>query len=71
MIGDNEMNEDALDKLIQLWQDDQDFRRAVQKDPEAAIAAQGIQLSDEVREALKALDGRGTADQEIDVRLSK
>lgn len=63
------MNHEALGKLMDRWSSDAVFRAAVRSDPLAAIANTGLQLSDEEKAAVQAVDWT-LSDQELVTRSS-
>jgi putative modified peptide len=63
------MNHEELSRLMDLWSGDAAFRAGLRKDPLAAIAQTGLQLSDEDREAVAAIDW-SLSDEELVARAS-
>jgi hypothetical protein len=61
---------ESIETLIDRWTKDPAFRSAVRADPEAALAASGIVLDAEEREALAGMDW-SLSDQQIEQRVSK
>jgi hypothetical protein len=61
---------DNIEPLIDRWIDDNAFRAALQRDPEAAVRDAGISVTPEVQEALKVVDWSQSND-ELAARVSK
>ena len=65
------MSSGNIDELIDRWYNDAEFRAALRADPEGTLARSGIELSDEVREALRGLDPTQPTDAQLEERISK
>ena len=63
------MNHEALGKLMDRWASDAAFRTAVRADPLAAIERTGLQLSEDEKAAVKAVDW-SLSDEELVARTS-
>ena len=63
------MNHEAFGKLMDRWTGDAAFREAVRLDPLAAIENAGLQLSEDEKAAVAAVDW-SLSDQELAVRTS-
>lgn len=61
----------GFDTAVERWSADEQFREDFRADPEAAIDAAGIKLSDEERETLRSLNVSSLSDAELQERVSK
>ncbi len=61
---------DNIDSLIDRWIGDKGFRAALQRDPEAALRAAGVNLTHDEQSALRAIDW-SQSDNELTARVSK
>jgi hypothetical protein len=61
---------DNIEPLIDRWINDEGFRAALQRDPQAAVRDAGISLASDEQEALKAVDW-SLSDDELTTRISK
>ena len=57
------MSVDVVEHLLDAWANDEEFRRRMQVDPQAAVADLGISLTDDERAAIERLDLSLTDDQ--------
>jgi hypothetical protein len=64
------MPSQSAETLIDKWINDTAFRNAMRRDPDAAVKAAGVTLSDDERAALKAIDW-SQSDQQLAERTSK
>jgi len=64
------MKRELVEGLIERWMADADFRAAVRANPEAAIRAAGIELSDAEWAAVRNFDW-SVSDEELMARVSK
>jgi hypothetical protein len=64
------MKQELVDGLIERWMEDADFRAAVRANPEGAIRAAGLELSDAEWAAVRNFDW-STSDEELLARVSK
>ena len=49
-------DQEAIASLLERWMNDEVFRASFRQDPEAAVKASGVQLSDDAWAALRAID---------------
>jgi hypothetical protein len=49
-------DQEAIASLLERWMNDEAFRALFREDPEAAVKASGVQLSDDAWAALRATD---------------
>jgi hypothetical protein len=61
---------DNIEPLIDRWIKDEEFRIALERNPEAAVRQAGISLTPEVQQALTAVDW-SQSDGELTARVSK
>jgi putative modified peptide len=61
---------DNIEPLIDRWIDDNGFRAALQRDPEAALRAAGVSLTKDEQAALRAIDW-AQSDEQLTARVSK
>jgi DNA-directed RNA polymerase specialized sigma24 family protein len=61
----------GFDTAVERWSADEQFREDFRADPEAAIDAAGITLSDEERETVRSFDLSGLSDAELQERVNK
>jgi hypothetical protein len=61
---------DNIEPLIDRWIKDEEFRIALERNPEVAVREAGISLSPEQQEALTAVDW-SQSDGELTARVSK
>jgi hypothetical protein len=64
------MSREAIEALMDRWMDDPAFRAAVREDPEGAVRASGVELSEDEWAAIRALDW-SLSDEELSSRASK
>jgi hypothetical protein len=64
------MNESGVEILLDRWENDTAFRAALRRDPEAAVKASGVNLSDDEWAALRAIDW-SQSDEELSARANK
>ncbi len=64
------MSRSGVEILLDRWESDREFRAALRRDPEEAVKASGVSLSDDERAALKAIDWSQT-DEQLSARASK
>jgi hypothetical protein len=64
------MNQEALDRIMDRWEGDPDFRAHLQADPQAAAAEAGITLADDELEVLRQVDW-SASNLELAPRVSK
>jgi len=64
------MKRELVEGLVERWTADADFRAAVRKDPEGAIRAAGLELSDAEWAAVRNFDW-SVSDEELLARVSK
>ena len=69
--GEKHMTSESLTRLAKLWSSDPAFRSELRRDPEAALGARGIELSDEEHAALSGIDVSSLTDQELEERVSR
>ena len=60
----------GIETLMDRWENDPGFRAELRRDPEGAVRAAGVSLSDEERTVLGAIDW-SQSDEELSVRASK
>ena len=65
------MSDTNMDRLVDLWMSDPDFRDDVRKDTNGAIAKTGIVLNDEEKAAISRLDLANLTNEELEARISK
>jgi hypothetical protein len=61
----------GFDATVERWSADEQFREDFRADPEAAIEAAGITLTDEERDTLRSMDVSSLSDAELQERVSK
>ncbi len=64
------MSSASIETLLEKWETDAGFRAALRRDPEAAVAASGVSLTDEERSALRTIDW-SQSDEQLAARASK
>jgi len=64
------MLSENAEKLIDKWMNDTTFRDALRRDPQAAVAAAGVTLSEDERAALGTIDWN-LSDEQLAERVSK
>lgn len=57
------MSQQAVEQLIDRWITDAEFREALRADPEAAVKAAGVELTEEEWAALRAIDWAQSDDE--------
>lgn len=62
-------DQEAIAALLECWINDDVFRASFRQDPEAAIKASGVQLSEDGWAAVRAIDWR-RCDEELSSRAS-
>ncbi len=63
-------NQEAMQQLTDRFMNDADFRQRMKQDPEGTAQAQGFQLDEEDRQALRNIDW-SQPDEELKPRVSK
>lgn len=63
------MSRESIERLIDRWMNDMDFRAELRRDPEAAVRASGEELSADEWEALRNVDW-SLSDEELLARAS-
>jgi hypothetical protein len=69
-IEEPEMSQSGVEMLLDRWESDLTFREAIRHDPEAAVRASGVSLSDDEWGALRAIDW-SQSDEALSARTSK
>lgn len=64
------MSGEAIKQLIERWTNDEAFRNEVRKDPEAAVRATGLELTEEEWAGVRAVDW-SLSDEELQARVNK
>ena len=64
------MTQSAIETLMDRWENDPGFRAELRRDPEGAVRAAGVSLSDEERAVLGAIDW-SQSDEELSARASR
>jgi hypothetical protein len=64
------MSQSGVEILLDRWESDTAFRTALRTDPEAAVKASGVTLSDDEWAALRAIDWSQN-DEALSARASK
>jgi putative modified peptide len=64
------MSREAIERLMDRWATDADFRTEVREDPQGALARHGIELEQDELAALQSVDW-SQSDQELQARVSK
>ena len=64
------MAQTDLDRLVDRWTNDTEFRAKMRTDPEGAIRSEGVELSEDELAALRAIDW-SESDAELGARISK
>ncbi len=64
------MSSSSIESLFDKWETDAGFRAALRRDPEAAVRAAGVSLTDDERATLRAIDWSQT-DEQLAARASK
>ncbi|HLJ54510.1 MAG TPA: Os1348 family NHLP clan protein [Chthonomonadaceae bacterium] len=64
------MNRDAIETLMDRWMNEPAFRAEMRANPEAAVKASGIELTEDEQAALKGIDF-SLSDEELQARVSK
>ena len=64
------MSRQAVETLMDRWMNEPQFREALRQDPEAAVKAVGVTLSDDEWAALRSIDWN-QSDDELQARVSK
>ena len=63
-------NQEAMQQLADRFMNDADFREQMRQDPEGTAEAQGFQLDEEDRQALRSVDW-SQSDEQLKERVSK
>ncbi len=63
-------NQEAMQQLTDRFMNDPEFREQMRQDPEGAAEAQGFQLDEEDRQALRDIDWSQSG-EELKPRVSK
>ncbi len=63
-------NQEAMQQLTDRFMNDPEFREQMRQDPEGAAEAQGFQLDEEDRQALRNIDWSQSG-EELKPRVSK
>lgn len=64
------MGRENVEALIDRWMNDSKFRDALRTDPDAAVAATGLQLDPDEQAALASMDWT-MSDSELQQRISR
>ena len=64
------MNQSGVEILLDRWENDSGFRDALRQDPEAAVTASGVSLSEDEWAVLRAIDWSQT-DEQLSGRANK
>jgi hypothetical protein len=63
------MSRAGVERLVKRWRDDADFREALRRDPEGAVARAGIELDDAELAVLRDTDW-SESDEELQTRMA-
>ncbi len=64
------MSSEGIGELMERWTNDPAFRTSLRDDPEGAVRASGISLSEDEMAALRHMDW-SASDEELTSRVSK
>lgn len=60
----------AIDVLMDRWENDPSFRSQMRRDPDQAVSAAGVSLTEDERAALRSIDWT-LSDEELAARATK
>jgi hypothetical protein len=63
------MSREGVQRLVELWRDDCEFRAALRRDPDSAVARAGIELDETELGALRATDW-SESDEALQTRMA-
>ena len=63
------MDKSDVDKLVNRWMNEPDFRKKMKENPEETIKASGIRLDEKDKKALQGIDWK-LPDEELQKRAS-
>ena len=63
------MDKSDVDKLVNRWMNEPDFRKKMKENPEETIKASGIRLDEQDKKALQGIDWK-LPDEELQKRAS-